>query len=87
VVWKALSTGGDIVVWVYSKGLCGADDGDIVRQKKPILGRLTSGNLHRLTLGREACESVPLPARLLPTMSRGHLLNGRALVAGLGLFL
>ena len=67
--------------------LCGADDGDIVRQKKPILGRLTSGNLHRLTLGREACESPTLPARLLPTMSRGHLPNDRDLVAGLGLFL
>ena len=39
------------------------------------------------TLGREACDSVPLPARLLPTMSRGHLPNGRDLVAGLGLFL
>ena len=39
------------------------------------------------TLGREACESPPLPARLLPTMSRGHLPNGRDLVAGLGLFL
>ena len=73
--------------WVHSKDLCGADDGDVVRQKKPFLGRLTSGNLHRLTLGREACESPTLPARLLPTMSRGHLLNGRALVAGLGLFL
>ena len=76
-----------MAAWVHSKDLCGADDGDVVRQKKPILGRLTSGNLHRLTLGREACESVPLPARLLPTMSRGHLPNGRALVAGLGLFL
>ena len=40
-----------------------------------------------LTLGREACESVPLSARLLPTMSRGHLPNDRDLVAGLGLFL
>ena len=39
------------------------------------------------TLGREACESPTLPARLLPTMSRGHLPNGRDLVAGLGLFL
>ena len=87
MVWKALSTGGDMVAWVHSKDLCGADDGDVVRQKKPILGRLTSGNLHRLTLGREACDSPTLPARLLPTMSRGHLLNGRALVAGLGLFL
>ena len=78
---------GDLAAWVHSKDLCGADDGDIVRQKKPILGRLTSGNLHRLTLGREACESPTLPARLLPTMSRGHLPNDRDLVAGLGLFL
>ena len=67
--------------------LCGADDGDVVRQKKPILGRLTSGSLHRLTLGREACESAPHSARLLPTMSRGHLPNDRDLVAGFGLFL
>ena len=51
-----------------------------------FLGRLTTGFLHRLTLGREACDSVPLSARLLPTMSRGHLPNGRALVAGLGCF-
>ena len=87
MVWEALSTGGDMAAWVCSKDLCGADDGDVVRQKKPILGRLTSGNLHRSTLGREACDSVPLPARLLPTMSRGHLPNGRAPVAGLGLFL
>ena len=36
--------------------------------------------------GREACESVPLSARLLPTMSRGHLPNDRDPVAGLGLF-
>ena len=76
-----------MAAWVCSKDLCGADDGDIVRQKKPILGRLTSGNLHRLTLGREACESPTLPARLLPTMSRGHLPTDRDLVTRLGLFL
>ena len=73
--------------YVHSKDLCGADDGDVVRQKKPILGRLTSGNLFWLTPGREACESLSLSARLLPTMSRGHLPNDRDLVAGLGLFL
>ena len=28
---------GDPAVWVCSKDLCGADDGDVVRQKKPIL--------------------------------------------------
>ena len=72
---------------VCSKDLCGADDGDDIRQKKPHMGRLTSGNLHWLNPGREACESVPLSARLLPTMSRGHLPNDRDLVAGLGLFL
>ena len=58
--------------------------GDIDRQKKRTLGRLTSGNLHWLTPGREACDSVPLSAGLLPTMSRGHLPNDRDLVAGLG---
>ena len=78
---------GDPAAWVHSEDLCGADDGDVVRQKKRFLGRLTSGNLHWLTPGREACESVPLSARLLPTMSRGHLPNDRDLVAGLGLFL
>ena len=35
----------DPAAWVCSKDLCGADDGDVVRQKKPFLGRLTSGNL------------------------------------------
>ena len=55
---------GDQAAWVHSKDLCGADDGAVVRQKKPILGRLTSGNLHRLTPGREACESLTLSARL-----------------------
>ena len=39
-----------------------------------------------LTLGREACDSPTLSARLLPTMSRGHFPNDRDLVAGLGLF-
>ena len=78
---------GDSSVWVYSKDLCSADDGDIVRQKKPNLGRLTSGNLHWLTPGREACDSGPPSARLLPTMSRGHLPNDRDPVAGSGLFL
>ena len=39
---------GDPAAWVHSKDLCGADDGDIVRQKKPTLGRLTSGNLHHV---------------------------------------
>ena len=39
---------GDPAVWVHSKDLCGADDGNVVRQKKPTLGRLTSGNLHHV---------------------------------------
>ena len=55
--------------------------------EEAVSGSTDLGQPSPVTLGREACESVPLPARLLPTMSRGHLLNGRALVAGLGLFL